>query len=147
MLHLAALLLLSIGCVLGVQLFSHAMRDRLEAYAALQDSYRVVSDVSLVINRNVSRMQVGFQHMLLASSPGDLAAAEETIRESMDTVRRAAALGGAVGTTNPGKAWAGYPCTSVPPLSVCWPMNPSTSKAPSPPAVGALWHSIQDLPK
>jgi diguanylate cyclase (GGDEF)-like protein/PAS domain S-box-containing protein len=92
MLHLAALLLLSIGCVLGVLLFSHTTRDRLEAYAALQDSYRVVSDVSLVINRNVSRMQVGFQHMLLASSPGDLAAAEETIRESMDTVRRAAAF-------------------------------------------------------
>ena len=92
MLHLTVLLLLSVGCTLGVLVFNRIMLERLEAFARLQERHRVVSDVSLVIGKNVSRMQVGFQHMLLASSPGDLVTAEETIRESMDTVRRAAAF-------------------------------------------------------
>ena len=90
MFHLAVLLLLSVGCVLGVLTFHHIIQQRLDHYASLREKHRTISDVSLVISKNVSRMQVGFQHMLLASSPGDLRTAEETIRESMETVKRAA---------------------------------------------------------
>lgn len=89
MLHLGILLVLSVGCVLGVLTFSTVMQMRMDSYAALRDRIRTISDVSLVISKNVSRMQVGFQHMLLASSPGDLRTAEETIRESMETVKKA----------------------------------------------------------
>ena len=90
MFHLAVLLLLSVGCILGVLTFHHAIQKKLDHYASLREKHRVISDVSLVISKNFSRMQVGFQHMLLSSSPGDLRSAEETIRESMDTVKRAA---------------------------------------------------------
>ena len=88
--HLFALLVLAAGCLIGILSFNQMMDRRLASLYDLQDHYRTICDVSLIINRNVARMQVSFQSMLLASSSGELKHAEEQITESMETVRRAA---------------------------------------------------------
>ena len=89
MFHLFALLVLATSCLAGTLYFNRLLYNRLQSLAELQDHYRTISAVSLVINKNVSRMQVGFQAMLLASSPGEVRSAEEQITESMETVSRA----------------------------------------------------------
>lgn len=89
MFYLTLLLLLCIGCLVSMVVFNHVMNQRLRSFAELQERHRTISDVSLIISKNVSRLQVGYQHMLLASSEGDLENAESTIRESIETVRRA----------------------------------------------------------
>lgn len=76
MVHLTVLLLLCVGCLASMLIFNTVMHYRLHAFGTAQERHRTISDVSLVIGKNVSRMQVGFQHMLLASSPGDLDSAE-----------------------------------------------------------------------
>ena len=89
MFHLLVLLVLATGCLAGILFFNRVMYNRLQGLTELQDHYRTISAVSLVINKNVSRTQVGFQAMLLASSAGEVRSAEEQITESMETVRRA----------------------------------------------------------
>jgi signal transduction histidine kinase/DNA-binding response OmpR family regulator len=87
--HLLVLLVLATGCLTGILFFNRLMYNRLQSLTELQSRYRTISAVSLVINKNVSRTQVGFQAMLLASSPGEVRSAEEQITESMETVHRA----------------------------------------------------------
>ena len=72
MYYLTLLLLLCIGCLASMVVFNHVMHQRLRSFAELQERHRTISDVSLIISKNVSRLQVGYQHMLLASSAGDL---------------------------------------------------------------------------
>ncbi len=90
MVHLTVLLLLCVGCLVSMLIFNTVMHHRLQSFAVVQDRHRTISDVCLIIDRNVSRLEVGFQHMLLAESPEDLKNAEVSIRASLDTVGRAA---------------------------------------------------------
>lgn len=84
------LCLFCVGCLAFILAFNTVMHHRLQSFRAVQERHRTIRDVSLVIGKNVSRMQVGFQHMLLASSLGDLDSAETMIRESMGIVDQAA---------------------------------------------------------
>ena len=89
MAYLGILIAIALGCLLLVLVANKIMDDRLDRLLREQEGYRTVAAVSLIIGKNVSRLQVGFQGMLLASSAAELRISEELIGESMETVRRA----------------------------------------------------------
>lgn len=89
MVYLGILIAIALGCLLLVLVANKIMDDRLDRLLREQEGYRTVAAVSLIIGKNVSRLQVGFQGMLLASSAAELRISEELIGESMETVRRA----------------------------------------------------------
>lgn len=88
--HLYGLLGVATLCILLVLVINRWMDLRLESFTSVQTKQQTVSAVSLIVNKNIQRIQVGFQHLLLGSSKGDVAVAEQRIAESMRTARRAA---------------------------------------------------------
>lgn len=88
-LYLVVLMSVAFVCLASMLVVNRLMHERQDFFADLQQRQHTISDVSLIINKKITQMQVGFQHMLLASSRGDLDTAEESVRESMSVLRQA----------------------------------------------------------
>ena len=88
-LHLAVLLGAAIVCLL-LLLYANRQTDKeLEKYTRLQARHHTLSEVSLITQKSLLRIQIGFENLLLSASEAELNTARDAVLKNMENLYRA----------------------------------------------------------
>lgn len=87
--HIVLLLVMSVLCVVALSLINRRMDSELEEYTNVQARHHTISEVTLVTQKNLLRIQSGFEGVLLASSEAALNTSRDEVRDGLSVLRDA----------------------------------------------------------
>lgn len=87
--YLTLQLCIAVACLMALAVLNRGMDGELEQYTNQQTRHHTISEVSLITQKSLLRIQGGFESLLLASSEAELDTAEDEILENVKILQNA----------------------------------------------------------